>query len=106
MNESTEQREHDVVDTLFGYFDRFMDAVHDRVLRPILLVGRFLAFGFILILLALVIAAAFVIGIVRFSTVYLFGHHVWITYLVISAISLSVGLIIWRKRRPVSLRKQ
>ena len=106
MSERPDQHEPDVVDAVFGYFDRFMDAVHDRVLRPIMLAGRFVAYGFILLLLALVIVAALVIGVVRFSTVYLFAQHIWITYLVIGAVSLVVGLFIWRKRRPVPLRKQ
>jgi len=106
VSEGPDQHEPDVVDTLFAYFDRFMDAVHDRVLRPIMLAGRFLAYGFILFLMALVIASALVIGFVRFSTVYLFAHHVWITYLVVAALCIAGGLVIWRKRRPVTLRKQ
>ena len=106
MNERPEENGPDVVDTLFTYFDRFVDALHDRVLRPIMLAGRFVAYGFILLLLAVVIVGALVIGVVRFATVYLFAQHVWITYLVIGAISLSIGLIIWRRRRPVPLRKQ
>lgn len=82
-----------------------MDQLHDRVLRPILLAGRFVAYGLILLLLALVIGSALVIGVVRLSTTYLFDHRVWITYLAISALSITVGLLIWRKRRPVSLRR-
>ncbi len=105
MSLGPDQREPDVVDTVFAYFDRVMDAVHDRVLRPILLVGRFIAYGFILLMVALVIVAALVIGVVRFSTTYFFDHHVWITYLVVSALSTGAGLVIWRKRRPVALRK-
>lgn len=105
MSDGPDQHEPDVVDTLFGYFDRLMDQLHDRVMRPIMLAGRFLAYGFILLLLALIVLIALIIAIVRLSTVYLFAHHVWITYLVVGAISISVGLFIWRKRRPVSLRK-
>ena len=105
MSEGPDQHEPDVVDTLFSYFDRIMDALHDRVLRPLMLVGRFIAYGFILFLLALVVVSALVIGLVRFSTVYLFAHHVWITYLVVAALSIGGGLFIWRKRGPVSLRK-
>lgn len=105
MNEGPDQRDADVVDTLFAYVDRFMDAIHDRVLRPIMLLGRFLAYGFILLLLTLVVVSAVVISVIRFSTIYLFAHHVWITYLVVSAIFVCIGLFIWRKRRPVSVGK-
>lgn len=105
MNDGPDQHDPDVVDTLFAYFDRFMDRLHDRVLRPILLAGRFVAYGLILLILVFVVVCALVIGVVRFSTIYLFDHHVWITYLVLSALSIGAGLLIWRKRRPVSLRK-
>lgn len=105
MSDGPDQHDPDVVDTLFTYFDRFMDSLHDRVLRPIMLAGRFVAYGFILIFLALVVLSALVIGFVRFSTIYLFSHHVWITYLVVAALCIGGGLFIWRKRRPVSLRK-
>jgi hypothetical protein len=105
VSEGPDQHEPDVVDSLFAYFDRIMDTVHDRVLRPILLAGRFIAYGFILILLAIVLLVALVIAVVRFSTIYFFAHHVWISYLAVAALSITAGLIIWRKRRPVSLRK-
>lgn len=105
MSPDPAQHEPDVVDAAFSYLDRAMDGLHDRVLRPILLAGRYLAYGLLLVLVGLVLVIALVIAVLRFSTIYLFAHHVWITYLVISALSTSVGLLIWRKRRPVSLRK-
>ena len=104
MTEAPDQHEPDVVDTLFSYFDRFMDALHD-VLRPILLAGRFVSYGFIILLVTLVVVTALIIGLVRFSTTYLFAHHVWITYLVIGGLSIGAGVFIWRKRRRVTLRK-
>jgi hypothetical protein len=105
VSDGPNQHDTDIIDTLFGYLDRLMDSLHDRVLRPIILVGRFVAYGFILVLLAIVLASALVIALVRFSTIYLFAHHVWITYLVVGALFIAAGLIIWRRRRPVSLRK-
>lgn len=105
MSESANERESDVVDSLFAYLDRFMDGLHDRVLRPILLAGRFVAYGLILVLVTVIVVSALLIALVRFSTTYLFDHRVWITYLVVSFLSLTAGLIIWRKRRPVALRK-
>ena len=100
MSEGTDRPNPDVVDTLFSYLDRFMDALHDRVLRPILLAGRF-----IVLLVGVVVIAALVIALVRFSTIYFFAHHVWITYLVVGAIFITLGLVIWRKRRPLTARK-
>jgi ABC-type nickel/cobalt efflux system permease component RcnA len=79
--------------------------VHDRVLRPLLIAGRTVAFGFILILMSIVFVSALVIGLVRLFNVYLFAGHEWLTYAIVGLVSLIAGLIIWRRRRPVNLRK-
>lgn len=98
--------DHDFVDALFSSLDRGLDSVHDRVLRPIILVGRFVAYAFIIFLVTVVIATATVIGTVRFGTTYFFAGHVWISDAVVGALSLGIGLVLWKKRRPVALRKK
>jgi hypothetical protein len=75
------------------------------VLRPILLVGRALAFGFIILLAVLVLLVALGIGIIRLLDVYAFSGHEWLSYAVIGALSLITGLVIWRRRRPIDTRK-
>ena len=100
-----EPRDPDLVDRLLAQLDHALDLVHDRVLRPILLAGRFLAYGFILILVSLVLISVVIIGLVRVLNVYVFAGHEWLSYLVIGALSLVTGLIIWRRRRPLNLRK-
>ena len=105
MSEDNQPREPDLVDKALHSFDHVLDVVHDRVLRPLLIAGRTIAFGFILILMALVIVCALVIGLVRLFNVYLFAGREWLTYMVVGVISLVVGLVIWRRRRPVTLRK-
>jgi hypothetical protein len=104
---SEENREHepDFVDKALHSFDHVLDVVHDRVLRPLLIAGRTVAFGFILILMALVLVSALIIGLVRLFNVYLFAGREWLTYAVVGVISLIAGLVIWRRRRPVKLRK-
>lgn len=97
--------EPDVVDRLLGAVDHALDVVHDRVLRPVLLAGRFIAYGFILLLVSLVLISVVIIGAVRLLNVYLFAGHEWLSYLIIGALSLVAGLVIWRRRRPVKLRK-
>jgi hypothetical protein len=97
--------EPDVVDRLLGAVDHALDVVHDRVLRPILLAGRFVAYGLILLLVSLVLISVVIIGAVRLLNVYLFAGHEWLSYLIIGGLSLVVGLVIWRRRRPVNLRK-
>ncbi len=105
MSEANQNRDSDFVDKALHKFDSVLDLVHDKLLRPILLAGRFVAYGFIVLLAAIVLFGAFVIGLVRLLNVYLFAGHEWLSYLVIGAISLVTGLIIWRRRRPVNVRK-
>ncbi|HEY1826237.1 MAG TPA: hypothetical protein VGG21_09805 [Acidimicrobiales bacterium] len=95
----------DLVDKLLAGLDHALDVVHDKVLRPIILAGRAIAFGLIIALAALVFVVVIVIGLVRLLNVYAFSSHQWITYVVIGALSILAGLIIWRKRRPLTLRK-
>ena len=55
--------------------------------------------------MALVVVTALVIGLIRLFNVYLFAGREWLTYGVVGILSLVTGLIIWRRRRPVNLRK-
>lgn len=97
--------EPDLVDKALGALDHVLDVVHDNVIRPILLAGRFIAYAFVLLLVSVVLIGALVIGLVRFCNVYFFAGHDWLSYVVVGALSLGLGLLIWRRRRPVSVRK-
>jgi len=105
VSEEDRKREPDYVDKALRSFDHVLDVVHDRVLRPLLIAGRTIAFGFVFILMALVVVTALVIGLIRLFNVYLFAGREWLTYGVVGILSLVTGLIIWRRRRPVNLRK-
>ena len=105
MSEEKKEHEPDVVDKAFEAFDHVLDVVHDRILRPILVAGRTIAFGFILLLTALVLLIVLVIGIIRLLNVYLFAGHEWLSCLIVGGALVITGLIIWRRRRPATLRK-
>lgn len=105
MNESKRPTDGDFVDKALFQFDHVLDVVHDRVLRPILLAGRALAFGFIILFASLVLVGALLIGLIRFVDVYCFAGREYLTYTSIGALSMIAGMVIWRKRRPVNLRK-
>jgi LPXTG-motif cell wall-anchored protein len=94
------------VDRALQSFDHVLDIVHDKVLRPLLIAGRAVAFGFIVLLAALVLICVLVIAVIRLLNVYLFAGHEWITYAIVGAAFLLAGLVIWRRRRPVTLRKE
>jgi hypothetical protein len=105
VNESKKSSDGDFVDKALFQFDHVLDVVHDKVLRPILLAGRALAFGLIIFFAALILIVALLIGLVRLVDVYCFAGREYLTYVSVGAISLIAGMIIWRKRRPVNLRK-
>ncbi len=95
----------DLIDRLLALVDHLLDVVHDRVLRPIIVAARFVAFGLIIFLAAVVFVVVLVVGLVRLLDVYAFAGRVWLTYAVVGALSFIGGLVIWRRRRPLKLRK-
>ncbi len=105
MSDATKPHDGDFVDKVLRQFDHVLDVVHDKVLRPILLAGRVIAYGFIVVLAALVLVAVLLIGIIRFVNVYIFAGHEYATYLAVGVISILAGMFVWRRRRPVNLRK-
>jgi hypothetical protein len=105
MNEAKKPSDGDFVDKALFQFDHVLDIVHDRVLRPILLAGRALAYGLIILLAAFFLIGALLIGLLRFVDVYCFAGREYLSYVSVGALSLLAGLIVWRKRRPVNLRK-
>jgi hypothetical protein len=105
MNDARKPNDGDFVDKALFQFDHVLDVVHDKVLRPILLAGRALAFGLIILFAGLFLVGALLIGLIRLIDVYCFAGREYLSYVSVGAISLVAGLIIWRKRRPVNLRK-
>ena len=95
----------DPVDLLLGALDRVLDTVHDRIVRPLLLLTRYLAFGFVLLTLATVAIVAGLLGLIRFGNVFIFQGLVWLNYLVVGALSTIIGLVVWRRRRAPTVRK-
>lgn len=105
MREGNEPQKGDLVDRLLAGVDHLLDVVHDKVLRPIILVGRLVAYGLIITMVAIVFIAVLLIGLVRLLNIYAFDGRVWLSYAVIGALSVIAGLIIWRRRRPLNIRK-
>jgi hypothetical protein len=87
VSDANETHEPDIVDKALHSFDHVLDVVHDRVLRPIVLL------------------VALVIGLFRLFDVYVFASHQWLSYATIGAVFVLVGMYIWRRRRPITSRK-
>jgi hypothetical protein len=105
VNEDRKPSDGDFVDKALFQFDHVLDIVHDKVLRPILLAGRALAFGLIILFAGFILIGALLVGLIRFIDVYCFAGREYLSYVSVGALSLIAGLIVWRKRRPVNLRK-
>ena len=105
MTEERKPTDGDFVDKALFQFDHVLDIVHDKVLRPILLAGRAVAYGLIILFVGFVLVGALLIGLIRLIDVYCFAGREYLSYVSVGAISLIAGLIVWRKRRPVNLRK-
>lgn len=102
--ESTPQKP-DVVSRVLGALDGVLDTVHDSILRPIIVAGRTIAFGFVIAMAALVLFIALLIGLIRLVDVYAFPGRVWATYFLLSFIFTAIGVVCWRFRAPVKTRK-
>jgi hypothetical protein len=105
VNEERKPTDGDFVDKVLFQFDHVLDIVHDKVLRPILLDGRAVAYGLIILFVGFILIGALLIGLIRLVDVYCFAGREYLSYVSVGAISLLAGLIVWRKRRPVNLRK-
>jgi hypothetical protein len=105
VTEERKPTDGDFVDKALFQFDHVLDIVHDKVLRPILLAGRAVAYGLIILFVGFVLIGALLVGLIRLIDVYCFAGREYLSYVSVGAISLVAGLIVWRKRRPVNLRK-
>jgi hypothetical protein len=82
--------------------DLVVDTIRDRVIRPIILVGRSIVFGLLIAAIVVVIAVVIAVALLRLLDVYLFGGHVWASYTVLGIIFTAAGLWAWIMRTPRS----
>jgi len=105
VTDASEPREPDLIDRLLGLIDHGLDVVHDKVLRPIIVAARVVAYGLIIAVAAVVLVGALVIGFVRLLNIYAFDGRDWVSYAAVGGASLLAGMFIWRRRRHLKLRK-
>src|SRR5580704_14199933 len=73
-------------------------AVHDRVIRPLIVVARGIVFGIIIATMALVVGILFSIAFVRLLDVYAFGDRVWASDALVGGLLTVGGVFAWTKR--------
>ena len=98
---TTTAKDRDLAGTAMSWVDDVVDTLHDRVIRPILLVGRSIAFSFIIVFSVIVIAVAICVALLRILDVYVFPAHQWASWALLGVLSLGLGLFTWRYRRTV-----
>ncbi len=75
-----------------------VDAVGDRVVRPLILAARGIVFGVIIATMALVLSVVLAIAVVRLLDVYAFGGRVWASDAVLGALLVIGGAFAWSRR--------
>ena len=80
--------------------DLTVDTIRDRVIRPIILVGRAIVFGLLIAPLLIVVSVAIGVATLRLLDNYVFPNDVWASYLILGAVVTAVGLVVWTKRAP------
>jgi hypothetical protein len=78
--------------------DLVVDAVHDRVVRPALLVGRGIVFGIIIAFIGVVVLILLPVALIRLLDVYVFPGRVWASYAVVATLWLGAGFGLWTQR--------
>ena len=76
-----------------------VDAVNERVVRPLLLVARAVVFGFIVATMALLISVLLAVAVIRLLDVYAFRGRVWASDALVGGLFSLGGLLAWSRRR-------
>ncbi|MHB1583247.1 MAG: hypothetical protein ACYCU7_06715 [Acidimicrobiales bacterium] len=78
--------------------DLVVDTVHDKVIRPLVLVGRAVVFGLLIAALGTLLVVVVSIALIRLLDVYAFGHRVWASYALVGFVFTVAGLGAWSLR--------
>ena len=78
--------------------DTVVATVNDKAIRPAIVAARAVVFGVIIGVVTLAVVVLLIIGLIRLTTVYLFDHKVWISYLALGAIFCGAGMFAYSKR--------
>lgn len=75
-----------------------VDTIHDKAIRPAVLVTRVIVFGLVVAALGALLIVMASIAVVRLLDVYAFGHRVWLSYIVLGGVLTFAGLGAWTLR--------
>jgi|SRR5579875_205268 len=75
-----------------------VDTIHDKAVRPAVLATRALVFGLLVAALGTVLVVVGSVAVLRIFDVYVFGHRVWLSYVVLGGALTLAGLAVWSRR--------
>ncbi len=78
--------------------DQLVELLRDKSVRPLTLATRAIVFGIIVFAASVVVVTLLSITLVRLLTVYAFDGRVWLSDLVVGALFVIVGLLLWWQR--------
>ena len=83
-----------------------VDTIHDKAVHPAVLATRAIVFGLLVAALGTVLVVVGSIAVLRIFDVYVFGHRVWLSYIVLGGALTLAGLAAWTRRtaRPSPVR--
>ena len=94
----------DLSKRLVEMVDQVADAIHNKAVRPVLLVVRAVVFSSVILTLSALIGVVFVIAVVRLLTVDAFSGRVWLSDLTAGGGAMVLGLVLWSFRRSRRFR--
>ncbi len=98
-----QQSDQDWADKAADLVEQFALIIRSKGIEPLFRLGRLLSYGLIAVLVGTVVLLVTVTVVVRVLTDYAFGHHVWITYVVLGGINLIFGLFLINKMKSYDL---
>lgn len=81
-----------------------VDTIHDKAVRPAVLIARAIVFGLVVTTLASVMMIVASLAVLRLFDVYVFTHRVWLSYVVLGGALTLAGLAAWSRRTVRSAR--
>lgn len=76
-----------------------VEMVHDRLVRPLLLVARGVVFGIVVAAMALTLSVLLSVALVRLLDAYAFPRRVWASEALVGALLSAIGMVAWSFRR-------
>jgi hypothetical protein len=101
--QSAVDKEQDWAEKAADLVEQVANTLRQKGIEPLFRIGRLMSYGIIALLAGVIVLVVTMTVIVRLLTDYAFGHHVWITYLLIGGITLTLGMFLMKKMKSYDI---